>query len=303
MYTPFTGLGKFNGFRGNRWLANRITVFKSYVVPSLQAQTSKNFTLWVSWRREEKSNPLVKELMAYMDTIKEFKTIHTFAGVCFYDDKYPDEIARDRLINALHGSMPELLDEIGGCEEVLMTIQPSDDCYKRDMVETVQALFKKRPDLQAVGFTKGYICNYLTKEVAEYNPKTNPPFYTLRFFRDIFIDPYRHAQYTALKHDVEGYKKGTPLPSHEWVGDCLKYGQIHERGFLVGVHKQNISTSWQIPYKGEAVSNEVLRDFGIYNAEPIKLSIPLRRRLLFSLPYKVQRKLRYWLTEKLQIPL
>jgi hypothetical protein len=252
IYCPWTGLGLYNGFRGNRWLKNRIKIFKQFVVPSLQAQTSKKFVLWCSWRPEEKNNPHVKELMKWLEGIKEFKSVHTFHGICFYDDKYPDDVARDRLVTSLHGSVGDLYDVIGESEYIYMTIQPSDDLYEKGVVDTLQWMFENE-DWQAIGFKKGYIINYWTKEVAEYNPTTNPPFYTIKFTREDFTDPLKHLRYTSLKHDVEKYKTGTPLPSHEYVGDCLKYTQIDERGFMVGTHMENISTTWQIPFKGKTI--------------------------------------------------
>jgi hypothetical protein len=56
-----------------------------------------------------------------------------------------------------------------------MTIQPSDDLYHVKAIDVLQNQFDKNPDIQAIGFAKGYICNYQTKELKEYNPKTNPP--------------------------------------------------------------------------------------------------------------------------------
>lgn len=294
MYCPFTGLGLYDGFRGNRWLKNRIKIFKQFVTPSLQAQTSKNFILWISWRPEERGNPIVKELMGYLKTTG-LNVIHTFTGVCFWDDKYPPEQARERLIMALHGSMRELVNvAVGGW--VLMTIQPSDDCYHKEFVKEVQLAFKNNA-LQAIGFSKGYIMNYQTLEVAEWNCLTNPPFYTIKFPRNVFINPFEHVKYTSLKHDVEGYKQGTPLPSHEWVKDCLSYGVINERGFLVGVHGDNISTVFDHPYRGEDVEG-ILSDFGLENVDKLVVPFSLRRSLFNSLPYKAKRKLRYWAGEK-----
>ena len=302
MYCPFTGLGNYNGFRGNAWLKNRIEVFKQFVVPSLQAQTCKDFTLWISWRPEEKSNKYVREFIYCLENHYSLKVINTFNGLCFYDDKYDDELARQRLTSNLHYTIGELYDVIGEADTILMTIQPSDDLYDRYAVETLQWMFKNEPHWEAIGFKKGYIMNYLTKEVAEYNPETNPPFYTIKFTKEQFTNPLRHIEYTGMKKEVGKYKIGTPLPSHEYIGDCLNYYQIDERGFLVGTHLNNISTGFNIPYKGEAVGQEVLKDFGIYDVPPIKLSVPLRKRLLFSLPYKWQRKIRYLLTEKYAKP-
>ena len=295
LYVPFTGLGLFSGFRGNRWLKNRIKIFKQFVIPSLLAQTNKDFILWISWRYEEKTNPQVIDLKKWLLTTG-IKSVFTYSGVCFYDDKYPDDKAKERLLTALHGSMGELLNIMGECDEVLMSIQPSDDSYRKDFVEGMRNIFKETK-LQGAGFKHGYICNYFMKEVREYNPLTNPPFYTIRFPREVFIEPLKHFEYTALKEDVGKYKKGTPIPSHEYVGDALNYAQISQRGFLVGTHSDNISTTYKHPYAGEIVSPETLKDFGIYEVEPLKIKYSIRKRLLKALPYKVQRKLRYWFGE------
>ena len=299
MYVPWTGLGLYNGFRGNRWLKNRIKIFKQFVVPSLQAQTNKNFTLWCSWRAEERRNPYVQELVTYLNSIKEFKTVHTFHGICFYDDKYSKEEARKRLVMSIHGSIAELLDEIGESLFVYMTIQPSDDCYSKNAVAGIQGVFSRSPGLQAFGFTKGYIMNYLDKSIAEYNPNTNPPFYTIKFPREAFVDPLKHLDYTALKKDVPPYEKGTPLPSHEYVKDCLKYGTADIRGFLVGTHSENISTTFVHPFKGADVGKEVLEEFGLENVERLKIKVSLKKWLMRRLPHKVQRKLRYIFGEKI----
>lgn len=306
MYVPFTGLGNYDGFRGNTWLKNRIEIFKQFVVPSLKVQTNQNFIIWISWRREERNNPLVQKFL--QDLKREFgsdtwtEIVFTFAGVCFYDDKYEDNEARSRLLDSLHGSMPELFNVLEECDYVLMTIQPSDDLYYNGAVANIQETFYKLPELNAVGFKQGYICNYTTKEVAEYNPTTNPPFYTIKFLKETFVNPLAHAQFTALKKDVGKYKKDTPLPSHEYVGDCLRYGIISDkRGFLVGTHGVNISTAFNNPYKGAPVEKEVLMDFGIYDVPAIKVKVSLGKKIMVKLPHKVQRKLRYWFSEKLRI--
>ena len=300
MYMPFTGLGLYNGFRGNRWLKNRIKICKQFVIPSLQAQSEKNFTLWISWRPEERYNGIVREFRDWLGGTG-LDVIHTFSGVCFYDDKYPPDEAKSRLVSAIHGAMIELVNATEGeqgCEWVLMTIQPSDDCYHRNAVKGIQGVFKELPALQAFGFEKGYLMNYQTKEIAEWNPKTTPPFYTIKFPRPTFINPLEHVDYTALKKDVGSYKKGTPLPSHEYVKDCLRAGYVKDRGFLVGTHGENISTIWNHPYKGEKQWADVQENFGLDKVAPLQLPFSLRRKIFSKLPHKVLRKLRYWAGEK-----
>jgi hypothetical protein len=285
---PLTGLGLYGGYRGRRWLRNRIKIFKQFVLPSLKAQTNKNFVLWVSVRYEDINNPLIKELAAFLQTIQEFKTAFTYSGVCFWDDKYEEEIARNRLVLSIRNSMGELLNYTGESDEVLMTIQPSDDCYYQEMVEEVQNIFKNNHDIQAVAYTKGYVMDYINLKIAEWNPITNPPFFTIKFPRETFIDARKHIEYTG------------PYKSHEFIGDFLKVLPIYDRNFLVGTHGENISTIFNHPYTGIAFDNAegILERFGLSGVRPLKIKISLRRLLMKQLPHGWQRKLRYWIGER-----
>ena len=297
LYVPFTGLGLYGGHRGSRWLRNRIKIFKQFVVPSLLNQTNQNFTLWISWRREERGNSDVVGLKNFLDE-HGLESVFTYSGICFWDDKHPDEVARERLMSALHGSLAEVVNYVGDVDDVLMTIQPSDDLYEKEMVAKTQEALK---DSQAVGYKHGYIINYLTKEIREYNPSTNPPFFTIKFSKEDFIDPFKHAQHTAIKQDVGKYKAGTPYPSHEYLKDV--FGVAHKylegRGFTVGCHGENISTHFNHPYGGDMVSQETLETFGVHNVEPLKIRISVRKWIMRKLPHNWQRKLRYWFGEKL----
>ena len=300
LHVPFTGLGNYSGYRGANWLKNRIKIFKQFVVPSLLQQTKKDFILWVAWRREEKNNSQVIELKEWLDTTG-IKSVFTYSGIAFWDDKYDEVTARVRLLDALHGSMGALINVMGEADTVLLTIQPSDDVYDKRAVEGVRHVLSTT-DNQAFGFSKGYIMDYQIGKLAEWNPKTNPPFYTIKFPRDIFIDPLKHAEYTAIKEDCGQYKAGTPIPSHEYVGKALKYAYVDERGFLVGTHSDNISTIFKHPYAGEQFSGEerynILKNFGLQDLPLLKVKFSLRKKLMRKLPHKVLRKLRFLAGEK-----
>lgn len=303
LYVPFTGLGLYQGWRGRRWLRNRIKIFKQFVVPSLVAQTNQNFILWISWRYQDKYDLDVRGLEDYLEKRFPGRVVFTYAGVCFWDDKYPDAVAYNRLIDAVHGSMGELFNMMGESDTILMTIQPSDDCYSRSAVGGIQSTFAKFPELEAVCFQNGYIMNYQTKQVAEYTPDTNPPFYTIKFPRKTFTDPLKHLEFTALKEDVGKYRKGTPIPSHEYVSKALKVGSVRERLFCVGVHGENISTAWNHPFRGEmlegAERDQVFQDFGLEHVPSLTLKVSVRKTIMRALPYGWQRKLRYWFGERL----
>lgn len=289
LMVPFTGLGLYNGFRGNRWLRNRIKIFEQFVVPSLLNQTNRDFTLWVCWRYEERSNTQVSALKGRLEDLG-FKVVFTYAGIPFWDDKYPDEEANVRLLDSIHGSMSELINIMGEADTVLMTIQPSDDCYITDMVQEAQDFFRVNSETKVYGYAHGYVMDYTTKRLAEWNPKTTPPFYTISFPREVFVDPLRHAKYTG------------PYKSHEYVKDFLPALYREKRGMVVGTHGENISTIFNHPYAGREFGPiekaTILHDFGLDVVPPLKLKISLRKILMRKLPHGWQRKLRYWLGER-----
>lgn len=291
LYVPFTGLGLYGGYRGNRWLRNRIAIFKHFVVPSLLSQTKQDFILWISWRYEERTNPLVEELKQWLAWNVSFPVVFTYSGCAFWDDKYPDDEARNRLIDAVHGSMSELLNAMGECDEVLMTIQPSDDCYRAGMVEDTQAFFRENASTHVYGYRCGYVMDYVNRRLAEWNPKTTPPFYTIRFPRETFTNPLAHIEYTG------------PYKSHEYVKDFLPALYVEEpRGFVVGTHGENISTIFNHPYAGHEFLGDnidrILYGFGLAGVPPIEIRTSVRRAIMKRLPHGWQRKLRYWLGER-----
>lgn len=288
LYVPFTGLGLFGGHRGKRWLRNRIKIFKQFVVPSLLNQTNRDFTLWISWRQEDRGDKDILALKEYLGKIG-LKNVLTYSGVAFWDDKYSDEVARERLLGAIHGSTGELINEMNDCTQVYMTIQPSDDLYCHDMIEEVHQFFKENPHMDVFGYKKGYVMDYINWKIAEWNPTSTPPFYTIKFPREVFIDPLKHISFTG------------PYKSHEFLKDYMRTEYIDKRGFLVGTHGENISTIFNHPFAGE-INNEspsaILTRFGIDMVTPLKIKTSIRRIIMRKLPYGWQRKLRYWIGER-----
>ena len=277
LYVPFSGLGLYNGFRGDTWLKNRIKIFKQFVVPSLINQTKQEFIVWVSWRPEEKTNPLVQEFWQSLDGIRGMRFVFTYGGLCFWDDKLSDEDASKKLLDNLTQTLPELESYVDHADFVYMTIQPSDDMYVSNAMEEIQSVL---PITKAMGWEKGYIMNLGTKEIAEYNPETLPPFSTIIFPKETFLDPQKHYKFTK------------PYKSHEYVRWIEPFFTLPGRGFVVGTHGENISTVFDHPYKGKTLTgNErdaVLTSIRAYFTEPLEIKKrPLRllaRQILNKLP-------------------
>ena len=67
VYIPFRGVGI--DLRDDTWFKDRIEIFKEYTLKSLQKQTCQNFVIWISFRKEDEDNILVKDLAEYIKSI------------------------------------------------------------------------------------------------------------------------------------------------------------------------------------------------------------------------------------------
>lgn len=149
------------------------------------------------------------------------------------------------------------------------------------------------------GFVKGYIMNLATKEIAEYlgterdntyeYPDTTPPFYTMTFKKEEFLDSQRH--YEAVKN----------IRSHEDIRNYPGFEEQPGRGFIVGCHGNNISTAFNHPFKGRTLSKEeaenVMIKTGVLYSKPLlfKVSNRLKVRNLFNrLPFRQLLKRAYY---------
>ena len=293
---PMTGLGLFSGYRGDAWLKNRLEIFNEFVFPSLLAQ--KDFILWFCWRPEEKTNPIVQEFQKSLEGVRNLSVVHTFGGIILYDDKYDDKTAKARLLSALEISLPGLKDVVGEADYVITTLQPSDDLYLSHVAGMIKEEALKSEEfydtIKIFGFTKGYIMNYATKEIAEYlgtndrppeviknYPDTTPPFYSILFKREDFLDPQKHFN---LIKDIK---------SHEDIANHPHFIPIEGRGFVVGCHGNNISTTFNHPFKGRTLTTQeaesIMIKTGTLYSKPIisKPSTRLKvRRLLNKLPFR-----------------
>ena len=288
IYVPFTGLGLKGGYRGDTWLKNRINIFQKFTLVSLLHQSNRDFVLWVQWRPEDELNPLVMKLKETLNSLRDFQFIFTYGGLCFEDDKYDRPHSLERLKTNLERTLPELRGVLGTEQTILMTIQPSDDCYLSHAVQEIQDKAKSlnitKP--HSIGYRQGYIMNYQTLELAEYanqnkdnqtdiestyNTYTIPPFFTVVFPRIIFLDPEAHMRWTG------------PYRSHEYIGNDTTYIGLKNSGFIVGTHGENISTTWTHRYKGRMIEGSekelVLLQAGLDTAEPLILTKEPKRKL------------------------
>lgn len=267
VYTPFTGVGLHGGFRGNQWFDHRVFIFKQYTLKSLLHQENKDFIHWISFRPEEKNHPLVRELSRHLKE-KNYKFVFTFNGLMYHDDKFTHytlyqkirnflmmmrdnwvyhepksplsvlkqswEDKNESLIYRLKESLHTLQDVVGSDYDwIYLTRIDSDDMFHRQTIDLIQ--HQEPEERKALIFDKGFIYNIKTKQLADWNPPTNPPFHTIIFPGGIFFDAYRHkAYYSSFK-------------THEDIPKVFKAEVLDDKKYMVTYHGKQVSTDWDSP--------------------------------------------------------
>lgn len=274
IYIPFRGVGV--DLQDKQWFAERVSIFEQYTLKSLVAQTNKDFTVWLSFRPKDRFSSQIARIERLLEQ-NGLRYVLTFNGLMYHDDKFGkgrylknalrvirwcyrtgewkkllpmlEEMLHDKnadLKERLTSSLHELPEYDG---DVLLTRIDSDDMFHKDAVGKIQRAI----GVEAITIPKGYIHNTETGEVAEWNPKTNPPFHTIRFLLNTFWKANTHI---ARYH---GYK------SHEDIDDRFLRMPLEERLFCVTTRnpKMHISTTWNHHYRGKLVDPSVLKEFGL----------------------------------------
>jgi hypothetical protein len=250
VYIPFTGLG-IQDFKGNAWYKYRIELFKNYVLPSLAGQTTQDFVLWISFRPEEKENPLTAELGKI---IKEsgIKYIFTFDGIMMWDDRgtWHNKDLKERM----EKSLTFLKSQTEPAEWVYKTDLGSDDLLSLEALEEIQKV--EPAEKKATYYLNGYVYDMENDRLAEWNRPTPCSKYTIIYPYETFFDAEKHLEY------IKG------LESHEFVNQVFNAIRLPDRRYLAGVHRGNISTTWENQFRGRQFNDLekpiILKKFGIY---------------------------------------
>jgi len=275
-----TGVGIGQGFKSEEWFKYRLEIFKKYTLASLLKQKNRGYLLWLSFRPEEHDHPLVKELIEYL-VEKKMPMIITFHGLMYWDDKFTKGLKnrimnlgrvvrqcyREREWSSLIPGLKEIfvdknksllkrlelaliemqaIDQFKDTNYLYITRLDSDDMLHEDAVDEIQRV---QPFEGALVYKNGYVYNSHTHVMAEWNPKTNPPFHTIIFLGSIFFNPLHHLRY---------YKE---FRSHEDVPRVFKTKLLEDGRYCVNIHSQHISSSWDHSYRGKDVDVKKLNEF------------------------------------------
>lgn len=278
VYIPFRGVGIDQ--RDDKWFEDRIRIFLDYTLPSLLNQTVQDFTIWLSFRPQDKNSPLVRKLNRHLGTETKTPFVMTFDGLMYYDDKFSPFLWprikncgriirscwRNKSVKGLPAGITEVFQDKNSTlpervknslryvgdpsTPVAITRIDSDDMFHAKSLEYVRASAEGEC---VVALKDGYVYNTSSGELAFYDPKTNPPFHTLFLGR---LDGYLEAIKNYKSHE-DVFKLGLPV---RLIRD--------ERLYCVGIHnpKNHISTIWNHPFRGEIITEgkyEILKQFDI----------------------------------------
>lgn len=249
IYIPVTGLGIID-YRGDEWFAYRIGLFKKFVVPSLQNQTTKDFVLWCSFRDEERYKATVRELSKYLDDHK-IKHIFTYDGIMMHDDRGLNH--NKDLKERMAKSLAFVRGQLEPSEWVYKTDLGSDDMFSAEALEEIQ---KVEPKVNgATYYFNGYILDMENMRLAEWNRDSSCSKYTVIYPYETFFDAEKHLKY------VEG------LVSHEYIPKVFNATKLPDGRYMCGVHQGNISTTWENKFRGKQFNDlekqVILKRFGI----------------------------------------
>ena len=251
LYMPFSGLGKYDKQRTPEYWDYRVQIFEKYTLPSLVNQSNKNFTLWVSFRPQDKDVSWVKSLKDILDR-SELSYLFTFNGIAMWDDRGLEN--NDTLLERTKLNIEELRTFIKD-DWVYITSIGSDDMLAKEAVAEIQ---KQEPQAKkALYFLSGWIFDARTEQLAEWNRDTPCSKYTIIYPKEVILDAQKwwDYEYECLK-------------SHEFITTCYVAVQLPDRLYACVVHGANISTDWLHVFRGmeifqQEAKQKILSKFGI----------------------------------------
>ena len=176
-----------------RWLNERIKIMNEITIPSIRAQTDKNF-LWVIEVREETFDH-VKERLEVFEQMYLMKT----------KTKKLDDGSRAT-------QKEEIVREYVDDDILYMVRLNSDDMYRKTFIEDLHSL--DTAGAEAVIIPKGYFW-YMKEKVVVKLEKPSPPFYVLVYDKQKYLEGFRysipggHRKVKNLKH--------IKMPGRQWV--------------------------------------------------------------------------------------
>lgn len=219
----------------DEWMDNRMGLFETYYLNSLQHQTCKNFYCWVFFDEKTKDK--------YKQQIKQLQNKYTFFEPIYI------QYGKD-FITRINQQLANVIDK--ETQFIITSRIDNDDGYHARAIEFIQANFVPQ-DRYAINLTKGYRLVHGAKPLLLKNSFVNGPFLSL----------------------VEKYTPGVDITTiycqmHQEFFSKYKLKQIKsEYLWLQNIHDYNVANDLcGLP----TLNKQVLKEFGV-DQSTIQLSI------------------------------
>lgn len=236
------------------WLSQRFDLFETYCLPSLQAQTTKNF-IWLCLFDADTPEEFKQRIAHYQDVVPQFKACY-FSAEEASEFLSEDDTRRCRFIRDTVASLLSPDDEF-----VLTTNVDNDDALHKDMLACLQRHFLKNPQETLYSMNLGI----------QYIPA----------MKAVMRMRYPHNHFLSLSERTDKDFRTIEFYGHTVARKRLPVTDIFERPYWMEVvHGHNVSNDLRITSRIRYtlyIKAFSLVDFGIPQ------TISLRRNLVNAL--------------------
>jgi hypothetical protein len=199
VWTPINTSGHFPKLEADpKWMNRRAEIMNRYTIPSMRAQTSKDFDWWIEVRE---------------DTADHFAHMLDLEGVPARILRRPAVTDHKAGKNAAWERLEKHVEEWIKEPEFWEVRLNSDDLYRRTFIETLQKM-EVRPGTQCILPRVGYY--WFLKEGRLYKTKhVSPPFYTLIYETARWLAGQRHP--LPGGHRAARKLRNMDLVGRQWV--------------------------------------------------------------------------------------
>ena len=224
--------------RTEAWLKHRFDIFEQYCLPSIAAQTCKDF-VWLCLFDEQTPEPYRQRIITYQTICRNFQAV-------FYSEEHSEQ----SLSRSLYDTISKIIAEKGlNAGYVVTTNLDNDDSLSIHAVETLQQRIRKEDNSQKIySLLFGYQFFTSTKFAIKMR-YTNNHFLTL-------VEPYNNDLKTIIF-----YKHGSVVKQIPTVYIATKTGM-----WLEVVHKANVSNEFRINVRVKYIPimrGRTFDDFGL----------------------------------------
>ena len=199
VWTPINTSGHFPHLENDRkWMNRRAEIMNRYTIPSMRAQTCKDFKWWIEVRE---------------DTVDYFAPMLDLEGVPAVILPRPAVTDHREGANAAWEREPAHVRERVIEPEFWEVRLNSDDLYRRTFIETLQKM-EVRAGTQCILPRAGYY--WFLREGKLYKTKhTSPPFYALIYRTEDWLSGYRHP--LPKGHRAARHLRNQDMVGRQWV--------------------------------------------------------------------------------------